>query len=315
MEKVSVIIPNWNGRKLLEKNLPHLLKALDFSSQDNEIIVVDDGSTDESVDFLRTNYPTIKLIASKNQGFGRACNLGVKEAKNDIALLLNNDAQVMVDFLYPLLKHFQNEDIFAVASNDDYPSKYGNLCCQVTKFSWGFFGYRHLTVREESLIGKAVPVLYPYGACAAFDRKKFLALGGFDPLFRPFYVEDLDLAFRAWKQGWKSLYENESRYYHQGGASIKRKHSPFFVKSILWKNRFLFIWKNITTRKLFIQHLIFLPLLVLGAPFLGKIHFSLGFFLALGQMKEALKKREKGKEKFTDLEIIKMFQEGYWKRI
>lgn len=314
MKKVSVIIPNWNGRELLEKSLPHLLKALDFSGVGNEIIVVDDGSIDESVDFLRTNYPTIKVIISKNQGFGRACNLGVAGAKNEIVLLLNNDAEVAIDFLSPILKDFQNEDIFSVAGNDDYPHKFGNLCCPVTKFNWGFFGYKHLTVRDESLVGEAVPVLYPYGACVAFDREKFLALGGFDPLYRPFYVEDLDLAFRAWKRGWRSLYENESRYYHQRGASIERKHSPFFIKSILWKNRFLFIWKNIITRKLFLRHLIFLPLLVFGAPFLGKINFSLGFFLALGQLKEALRKREKEKGKFTDSEIIKMFQEGYWRR-
>src|SRR5712692_4792008 len=111
----SVVIPNWNGRDLLENYLPSVVAAL-AGHPDNEIIVVDNGSSDGSADFVRRNFPRVKLLAlERNLGFGGGSNAGVRAANNDIVVLLNSDMRVAPDFLAPLLSGFTDERAFAVS--------------------------------------------------------------------------------------------------------------------------------------------------------------------------------------------------------
>src|SRR3990167_6085201 len=106
--KISVIIPNFNGRKLLEKNLPQVLKEL----IDAEVIIVDDASTDGSADFLSKNYPQIKVISRKqNMGFASSVNLGVKSAQGELLLLLNSDVYPRKNLLGPLLPYFNDPSV------------------------------------------------------------------------------------------------------------------------------------------------------------------------------------------------------------
>ena len=102
--KVSVIIPNYNGQKLLADNLPHVLKAC----PNCEIIVVDDASTDNSVSFLNSKFPQIKIIQNKsNMRFAKTCNFGAQKAEGDILVFLNSDVRPEKDFLPHVLKHFE----------------------------------------------------------------------------------------------------------------------------------------------------------------------------------------------------------------
>jgi len=111
----SVVIPNWNGRDLLEKYLPPLIRAMQ-GHPDNEIIVVDNGSTDGSAEFVRERFPEVRLLAlPQNLGFGGGSNAGFRAAKNDIVVLLNSDMRVAEDFLAPLLEGFTHPDVFAVS--------------------------------------------------------------------------------------------------------------------------------------------------------------------------------------------------------
>jgi len=105
--RISVLIPNYNGRHLLEKNLPVILKACErWKKGEWEVIIVDDASTDDSVDFLKKNYPQVKIVRhAKNQRFAAACNSGVRAAKGDIVVLLNNDVAPEVNFLEPLIAY------------------------------------------------------------------------------------------------------------------------------------------------------------------------------------------------------------------
>jgi len=114
---LSIIIPNFNGKELLKENLPVLLEHAFAGGNHPEIIVVDDGSSDGSAEFLRDNFPQIKVIPlPQNHGFAYACNAGVNEAKGEIIYLLNSDVKVCAGFLEPLLAHFDKDDIFAVGS-------------------------------------------------------------------------------------------------------------------------------------------------------------------------------------------------------
>ena len=91
----------------------------------------------------------------------------------------------------------------------------------------------------------AFPCFYGGGGSCAFDRRKFLELGGFDELFRPFYLEDTDLGYQAWKRGWKVMYQPASVVYHEHRGTIGKKFSAAQIDAVLKKNFILFCWKNI----------------------------------------------------------------------
>lgn len=253
----SVVIPNWNGRDLLEKYIPSVVKAM-AGHPDNEIIVIDNASTDDSVAFLQNNFPQVRVIAlPKNLGFGGGSNMGFQHAKNDIVVLLNSDMEVEPDFLAPLLAGFDHPSVFAVSCQIFFqdPAKQR----EETGLTQGWWENGGLRVghRTDPAVDRAFPCFYPGGGSGAFDRAKFLELGGFDPLFHPFYVEDTDLGMQAWKRGWRVLYEPRSRVWHQHRGTIGRKFSQRFIDSTIQKNFLLWSWKNIHEPGRFTAHIFF----------------------------------------------------------
>ena len=241
----SVVIPNWNGRDLLERYLPSVIAAL-AGNPGNEIIVVDNGSTDGSAQFVRTQFPQVKLLAlDKNLGFGGGSNAGFAAAKNDIVVLLNSDMRVDEGFLAPLLEGFSDELVFAVSCQIFFsdPAKKREET-GLTQSSWE---YGHLRVRHviDPDIKELYPCYYGGGGSCAFDRRKFLELGGFDHIFRPFYLEDTDLGHMAWKRGWKVLYQPASKVWHEHRGTIGKHFDDAYIQSIIKKNFILYVWKNI----------------------------------------------------------------------
>ena len=117
---VSVIIPNYNGENLLAKNLPKVIDARNNKeNRIREIIVVDDGSSDKSVDLVKSDFPTVKLVKHKiNRGFSASVNMGVKVSKSNLVCLINNDVIPEKDFLLSTLKHFKKKDTFAVSLHE-----------------------------------------------------------------------------------------------------------------------------------------------------------------------------------------------------
>jgi O-antigen biosynthesis protein len=241
----SVVIPNWNGRDLLEKYLPSVIAALE-DHPGSEIIVVDDGSDDGSAAFLRERFPEVTVLAlAHNLGFGGGSNAGFRAAKNDIVVLLNSDMRVERGFLAPLLAGFQDENTFAVSCQIFF-SDPGKVR-QETGLTEGWWQQGALRVRHrvEPAIRELFPCFYGGGGSCAFDRRKFLELGGFDELLKPFYLEDTDLGYLAWKRGWKILYQPASIVYHEHRGTIGKRFSEDYIQSILKKNFLLFTWKNI----------------------------------------------------------------------
>lgn len=265
LHALSAVIPSWNGKELLAVTLPTVVRAvLREDMPDNEIIVVDNGSSDGTGEFLRTFFPQVRiLMLTTNQGFASACNLGVQESHNDIVLLLNNDMAVHPDFLDPLLEVFAAEpQAFAVSCQIRFWET-GRRQEETGKthiaFRWGLCEpFHHNTYADDTIY----PILYPGGGSSAFRRKKFLDLGGFDKkTFSPFYGEDTDLGYRAWKRGWPSFFQPRSIVYHRHRSTTRRLYSEKVLDSLLWKNMVLFTWKNITSPSLFLRHLLFLPFL------------------------------------------------------
>ena len=184
----SVVIPNWNGKDLLAKFLPSVVRAM-AASAENEIVVVDNGSTDGSAEFLRDNFPTVRVLAlPSNLGFGGGSNAGFAAAKNDIVVLLNSDMRVDENFLAPLLEGFSDERVFAVSCQIFFSDP--NKLREETGLTQAWWAHGGLRVRHriDDRIRGAYPCFYGGGGSCAFDRRKFAELGGFDHLLAPFYL-------------------------------------------------------------------------------------------------------------------------------
>ena len=244
-KSASVVIPNWNGRDLLEKYIPSIIEALS-GNPDNEIIVVDNGSEDGSAEFLHERFPSVRVLAlDRNLGFGGGSNAGFRAAKNDIVVLLNSDMRVERDFLQPLLEAFTDETVFSVACQIFFSDP--NKLREETGLtqSWWENGALRVRHRDDPAIQVPYPCAYGGGGSCAFDRRKFLELGGFDELLAPFYLEDTDVGYLAWKRGWKVLYQPGSVVYHEHRGTIGKRFSPEQIDLVLKKNFALFCWKNI----------------------------------------------------------------------
>lgn len=253
----SVVIPNWNGRDLLAKYIPSIVEAL-AGNPDNEIMVVDNGSQDGSAEFLREQFPSVRVLAlERNLGFGGGSNAGFRAAKNDIVVLLNSDMRVEPDFLAPLLEAFIDEKVFSVACQIFFSDP--NKLREETGLtqSWWENGSLRVRHRDDAAIQGPYPCAYGGGGSCAFDRRKFLELGGFDELLAPFYLEDTDVGYLAWKRGWKVLYQPQSVVYHKHRGTIGKKFSKAQIDLVLKKNFALFCWKNIHEWRRLASHFFF----------------------------------------------------------
>jgi len=302
--RASIIVLNWEGRHLLEEFLPSVVEAVKHDGRHHEVMVVDNGSRDGSVEFLRNHFPSVRVIPlDRNRRFTGGNNAGVAAAKNDIVVFLNNDMQVDLDFLKPLLAGFQDETVFAVSCQVFFQDKTrrreetGN-----TKARWrlGFIEPYHGDIPG---MGKPaqnyLPIFWGGGGSCAFDRNKFLAMGGLDTLYDPFYLEDTDLSYQAWKRGWKSLLAVDSVVVHKHRGTNKQRFGDNFVDNTIRKNQYLFIWKNITFFPWTVSHVINLP--IVQAGFLVQTNWQFetkAFFRALRQLPEALVKRYRKRSEY-----------------
>jgi GT2 family glycosyltransferase/glycosyltransferase involved in cell wall biosynthesis len=258
----SIVVLNWNGADLLEQGLPSIIKAVQTDGHPHEILVVDNGSTDGSLEYLKKFYPGVRVLPlEKNYGFSEGNNAGVQAAVNDVVILLNNDMVVDPGFIAPLLKGF-GPNTFAVSSQIFHqdPSQRREETGKTTGvFRRGMIDFSHRKIESSPLPRTHYPVLWAGGGSSAFHRDKFLALGGFQKLYSPAYVEDTDLSYQAWRVGWEVLMAPESIVYHKHRASANRRFNPSELQALISRNQFLFIWKNIESWRLLLLHGFFLP--------------------------------------------------------
>ncbi len=299
---ISVIIPNYNGKHLLYDCLNKLI--LEIKKYDYEIIIADNASNDGSAEWIKINFPSIKVVELKNNVAIFAINDVINECKFKHVLLLNNDVVVGENFLAPMIRHFENNKVFAVTSKVlDKEGKNIQGYRRYPVFKLGWFWYLADTSSTKTSL-----TIHALGGQSVFDKDKFISLGKFDPLFSPFYHEDLDISYRAFKMGWEIIYEPKSIMYHIGAATASRYYSSFQIKCIMQKNMFLFIWKNVTDRAFIIQHIFLLPLRLILWMLKREFAFLYGFFMALRSLPKALYKRKKVAKEFllSDKEIIKL---------
>ncbi|MBI2600887.1 glycosyltransferase family 2 protein [Candidatus Daviesbacteria bacterium] len=300
---VSIVIPNWNGAEKLQKHLPAVLKSARHSTV-AEIIVVDDKSTDQSVEIIKRDFPDVKLVQKdKNTGFSSNVNLGVKSSSGDFIVLLNSDVSPEENFLDEALPHFKDQKVFAVGCNS------GGGWSRA-EFRNGFFWHSQVDSVDKE---ESHQTLWVSGGSGIFRKSIWEELQGLDNLFDPFYEEDLDLGYRATKRGYINIWEPKSRveHYHQGVTSgkkevgvIKKHFSSEKIARIAQRNQLIFTWKNITSSILTAEHKKALGLMLIKHPKYWQVFLS-----ALVTLPQILEKRkvEEREAKLTDEEVLSMF--------
>ena len=214
MKTVCLAILNYNGRKHLEHLLPTACVAANNYPGVCSILVLDNRSTDPDVEWVRQEFPLVQVMVAPKNDYLYSYNWLVENRDEDIIVFLNNDLKLHPNFLMPLARHLELPDVFsASACSYDWDGK--EFTCGPARLTLknGFYTFLFDTKRQE-----CCHTLFGSGGFMAVDRRKFVELGGFNRLFYPVYCEDVDLCFRAWRRGWRSIYEPESVVWHREHA-------------------------------------------------------------------------------------------------
>ena len=238
---ISVIVVNWNGRRFLDRCLSALLAQ---THPDFEIILVDNGSTDNSVQFVKDHFPSVRLIKSPtNLGFAAGNNLGLSVARGAFIALLNNDAFPEPLWLENLVRVMQSDDAIGMcASNMILASDPGRIdsagiAVDVAGFAWDRLGGQAITALEST----PIKVFGPCAGAALYRRTMLDDIGFFDEDFFA-YLEDVDLAWRAQWAGWKCKYVPDAIVYHIHSAT--GKEGSHFKNRLLGRNKVWLLCKN-----------------------------------------------------------------------
>ncbi|TAF46151.1 MAG: glycosyltransferase family 2 protein [Sphingobacteriales bacterium] len=237
LKTISVIIPNYNGKHLLEQNLPSVYVALKNIALDFEIILVDDCSKDNSVTFIKEKYQDIKVIVNdKNKGFSATCNKGIFEATKELIFLLNTDIQLTPNYFDGQLKYFDDKNTFGVMGKiiGFKDKEVQDTARYITRNGLKIQANNFYHINNPDFW---TPTAYLSGANALIDAKKLKEIGGFDELFSPFYCEDFELGLRSWRLGWSSYYHAQSVCLHEQSSTTKNIKTKNWVKAVFFRNR------------------------------------------------------------------------------
>lgn len=305
MKTVSIIIPNYNGKEILQQNLPIILQHT--QKYNAPIIIVDDKSTDNSVQMLKEKFPQVTLIEKPtNQGFSSTVNLGVQNAQTELVCLLNSDIITTENFLDSTFQYFDTPSTFAVGMLDE--SDDGDTHGR-GKFiiHHGFLLHQKYETEGDLQSGETGWVSCGSGV---FSKKTWDKLGGLDELLNPFYFEDVDIGYRAWKAGYKLYFEKSAvvQHVHKKGA-IKSTYKEDRIKEINYRNQIYFSATNLTDKNLYSQFLSSLPKNILVAiknsdqPFLKAVKECTQNIIEIKQSRE----RKQRLSTKTDADILAIF--------
>jgi N-acetylglucosaminyl-diphospho-decaprenol L-rhamnosyltransferase len=306
---VEIFILNYNGEDLLVECLPSFLEAREKSPVACTVTVIDNNSKDRSLSVLKERFPSVKVLALKTNHVLCAFNDAVRASAAQVVFLLNNDLKADPDFIKPLLDVFEKKTDAFLAAPKAFTfdgSRYEGSLSKMT-FKWGALKVESRFEGYEKKID--TPGFTMQAGFGAYHRERFLALGGFDDLYLPGTVEDTDLCFRAWKAGFACYYAPESRMYHKGQVSFKKRFGSSRLLALNQRNMNLFIWKNISSPQILLSHTFWYFIRPLLFLLKGRPEFLSGAFQALGRIGESIKRRKSSAttiSKRSDKEILKI---------
>ncbi len=284
-----------------------------------EGIVVDDGSTDKSIEIVKEKFPEIKIVKNiRNLGFAETVNKGVSESSAKIVVLLNNDIVVPDNFFTEILKPFDDNFDFEKI-NPGSSDKNIIFGVSAKTVNWDSGDPNHLNMTAQFKSGEISldyedsreikKTFFVQGGAGAFIREKFLELGGFNKIFHPGYWEDYDLSYIAMKYGYINLYQPFAVAQHYGKGTMLALLGNEGLHLTVRRNHYLFTWINITDKTMLFRHFMTIPWLIAKSAFKNQTLFELKAFLKAAQkLPQVLKIRNNrfSKRKFvkTDNEIL-----------
>ena len=252
--KIAIVILNWNGKKLLEQFLPTIVKysSLDFVS----IYVADNASTDDSINYIKTNYKEVNIIQNdKNGGFAKGYNDALQHIDADIYALVNNDIEVSENWLNPVIQLFKSEKNTAVIQpkildfkNKTYFEYAGAGGGFIDNYGYPFCRGRIFESVEEDQhqFDDTSNIFWASGACFFIRSNVYHQLNGFDEDYFA-HQEEIDLCWRVQNLGYDVKYVGQSKVYHVGGATLNETnpHKTF----LNFRNSLFSLVKNLPKNK------------------------------------------------------------------
>ena len=245
---LGVVILNWNGENLIKKFLPSVIK---YTPVIHNIYLIDNGSNDDSVEFIRSNFNRVKIIKlDKNYGFAKGYNIGVKNIDDDILCLLNNDVEVSENWTEEILKQFASEPNTAVIqpklkdyynkSNFDYAGAAGGF---LDKYGYPYCNgriYDNVEI-DKNQYDETSEIFWACGACFFIRNNIFKKFGGFDDVYWA-HFEEIDLCWRLQNHGFKIRFNAKSTVYHANGGTLN--HNNPNKTYLNYRNMLFTITKN-----------------------------------------------------------------------
>jgi GT2 family glycosyltransferase len=280
IDRTHILVLNYNGAGLLADCLPSVMAAARRARIPCRVTVVDNGSTDGSRELVSDRWPEAGFESEENRGLA-SFNRVLQRLDEPVVLLLNNDVKLEPGAVGPLLDVFQIHDdaLFSAplcwtfdgrsyeGMRTRVRSRFGLIqgMCRVPGFEQ--------VLGHEDLTAAAGPVL-------AVDRHRFLALGGYDSIYFPGRIEDLDLGFRGWMAGWRGYYVPQSVAYHKGFGTFEPQLGLARCDRLASRNTLIFMWKNTSGARL-LTHFLWLPIRIGHALLHGRFSFASGLLGAL----------------------------------
>lgn len=287
---IDVIIPSYNGRKLLQKNLHHIIKKTSYL---NKVIIIDNGSEDDTIPWLTKNYPEVVIIKNKtNLGYTIPINQGIKVSKSEYFILINNDVIPLQNYVKNTLSFFKNDKLFAVSFNEKL-SSWPNM-------AWSEGKIQFLNGVDKS---KVICTPWASGGSALFRRSIWDKLGGMDEIYAPWYWEDIDIGYRAWKSGYQIIWDPKSTVIHHHESTSKLLDQNY-VSRIKQRNELLFNWLNVNDKSFVIGHLLFLVQHTIKHPGYLRI-------IAMAILRLILKRPIRRKFLLSDADVLKLISNKY----
>ena len=258
MTKVAIVILNWNGEKLLTEFLPSVIENSQLD--DVEIIVADNASSDNSINVLKSKYPTVKIIQlDKNYGFTGGYNRALKQIEANYYILLNSDIAAGKNWLTPLINEMDNNPTTAIcvpkiksyrqSTHFEYAGAAGGY---IDKYGFPFCKGRIFNQIEEDYgqYNKSSSIFWASGAALMIRAKLYAECGGLDEDFFA-HMEEIDLCWRLKNRGWDIKYISDSEVFHLGGATLDYKNPRKVYLN--FRNNLFLLTKNLPKNKFFIK--------------------------------------------------------------
>ena len=310
IDRTHILVLNYNGRALLEACLPSVVAAAKGCAVPCAVTVVDNDSTDDSLAYLRENWPDVGIVREPNRGLA-SFNAVLSRMTEPAVLLLNNDVTLDPGAVMPLLDALDHHDdaLFAAPQCWTFDDReYEGMRTRV-RSRFGLVQGMSRVPGHEAIVNVA-DLTAAAGPVLAVNRSRFLAIRGYDAMYFPGRIEDLDLGFQGWMAGWRGYYVPESRAHHAGFGSFGPAFGASGCDRLAARNTLLFCWKNLSGARL-LAHLAWLPVRLLHAAATGRRAFLSAFVEAISRFGEV---RSRRRDRPLGSALWNMRQEAFFQR-